>query len=427
MNIKLISILLLLGSTFASSALSSVAFTSYETMLDSPVEIIKNEMVRNTTNSPELSDCSYLRDYVAKYNFESSKKHPHIWYFIYQCLDDDMGVNSEYVTFNYTGDETDAETKELPEGCVPPAISERPTNPCNNGIAIGKNISMDVSKLVTKKLIHHPLSDIKPIDSLDTTALDTILRKLPELEELLEETIKTNHATEIVNVVPEKTEDPSGEITETYTMPSGTVVVVVTKPDETVEKKTTLPNGKVITAKISPDKKTIVETTVSPKGTLKKTRHIIENPDNKYEEIVTVIKNGVTISEITRTKQEHTDVVSDITVPDNVEDLFTEASEEFADVLKDYVEDKVHCFAENIINVKENYLTFVCSTTGHKNIKDLLESEFGDSSMCKNGYCDEIQNELMDHMLDNHNNGIPENTGEITSKILSKDLTRIEK
>ena len=144
--------------------------------------------------------------------------------------------------------------------------------------------------------------------------------------------------------------------------------------------------------------------------------------------MTTLNESNVEVSKIERKKREFSEKPHNVHVPDDIDELFTEASTEFADVVKQYVEDKIQCFAENIINVKEDYLTFVCSTTGHKNIKDLLESEFGDSSMCKNNYCDDLTNDLMDKMLAHEDNGLDPTIPHVRMDIpVGTDLVRNDK
>ena len=432
---KLLVSLVLLGSTLCvetnvnvdSELKAQVAFTSYTAMLDSPVEVIKNELVRNTSDEPDLKNCVFLRDYIAKYSFDNDE-HPHIWYFVYQCLNEDMTELNSYVTFNYNGDPSSVNTHELPEGCVPPTVSEPPANPCKNGFEIGEKLSRDVAKLVTKKIVHHPLAEINPDGEVDSNKLDVMVAKIPELESKLEELIETNHATDLEDIVPELITNENGEITQVYLFPSGTSIVVVTKPNGDTIRTNKYADGTSTEINVDDDGKTIIETYKDKNGNFNGSRTITEyNPDKSKEKVVERDANRVKISSIIRMKRKYNEKVSDVNVPDYVEDLFQNAAEEFAEILTSYVEAKIKCFSENTIDVKEDYLTFVCSTTGHDSIADALKAEYADSTLCAGGYCDELENELMDKMLHAANTGGDvENVSVASDKAIATNLVTVE-
>ena len=92
-------------------------------------------------------------------------------------------------------------------------------------------------------------------------------------------------------------------------------------------------------------------------------------------------------------------------IPDDVEEKFDTAAKNFSATLEKYVEESVKCFAEQVINVQESYLTFVCAEQGHSSIREALEARFGGQMMCSKMDCDSIQEELMEQMVHNANSG----------------------
>lgn len=394
----------LVASTWAAT--SNVAFTSYQDMMNQPVVIIKNELMRNTSNDPELAQCIYLRNWEAKYQFDNPL-HDHIYYYIEQCLGDDMKVIQQIVFFNYDGGN---ERHPLPEGCVPPTPETQPENPCQNGFELGEEIIKDVATMVTKKLVDHPqdvVLDNEDPEEIPQDKMDEVIKKLPELEELLETVIEENHASNPENRQPDEVvENPDGTVTEKYNFPNGDVAEKTVKPDETTETVVKRPDGSTVTRVDKPDDTaTIVEK--DPQGNPVLVKEIVPKPEDPTQEIVTTkLPDGTPVGEPLERPRKPNDSPSVVDVPDDAQNLFNEISSTLGDTLEQYVENKVKCFAENIIDVKENYLTFVCSTTGHSSIKDALKARFGDAVVCGTHVdCDGLQEELLDKMVHDVNNG----------------------
>jgi len=406
--IKFVMLLALTGAAWAAN--SNVAFTSYTDMLNSEPTEIANVIVKNTDPTELTKDCDYIREWKARYNFTQNDKHEFIYYYVWQCLDTSMKLLRSNVTFNYDGD--DNNMHELPEGCVPPSPEVTPPNPCENGFKLGEDIIENVATMVTKKLVDHPQTEDVPeklTDSLNPDELDEVLKNLPELEDVLEKLVEENHATNPENRAPDETEEnPDGTVTEVYKFPNGDTA----KKTPTDEKTTTVlekPDGTTITQVDKPNQPSVVEKK-DPQGVLVERRTIAPNPDDPTEEIVTTFNPPGTDkpTKITRPIQPPGTPI-DVVVPEDVEKEFDDAAQGFAAALEKYVEESVKCFSEQVINVQESYLTFVCAETGHSSIKEALEERFAGQMLCDKLNCDAIQEELMTKMADHAISG---DTGE---------------
>ena len=412
---KVVLFLAMMGSAWAVK--SDVAFTSYTEMMGNEPTILENVIVKNTEPTETTADCKYIKEWKAKYPFTTSKKHEHIFYYVWQCLDDSMAVIRSNVTFNYDGD--DANMHELPEGCVPPTPTAPPTNPCQNGFALGEEVVETVSKMLTKKLVDHPKGNEEIPEFykgvVDTDDLETVTEKFPELEDALEKVIEDVHDSNPENTKPDEvTENPDGTITKTYKFPNGDEAETTESPEgtETVLKK---PDGSKVVTKEKPEEPTTVEV-FDKDGVLEEKKVIEPNVDDPEEEIVHTYKppNTDTPTKLTRPRRTPGTPIS-VEVPDNVDKQFTDVSKEFSSTLENYIEASAKCFAEQVIDIQESYLTFVCATTGHSSIRELLEEKFAGEMLCSKMDCDGIQSELMEQMLD-HANGKGD-PGSVTRKV----------
>lgn len=410
-------ILAMMGTAFAVS--SEVAFTSYNSMSNSDYEVLTHVVIKNSDPTDTTKDCIYIKEWKTRYNFTTSEEYQYIYYYVWQCLDSAMIVLRSSVTFNYDGD--DSNMHELPEGCVPPSPESPPDNPCQNGFALGEEIIENVTTMTTKKLIDHPQGNEVPEDLkavLKPEELDQVTQKFPDLEDTLEKLIEENHATNPEHRAPdETTENPDGTVTETYIFPNGDVA----KKTPTDEETTTVlkkPDGTTITQVDKPNQPTVIET-VDPKGNPIEKKVIDVNPEDPNEEIVKTYKppSNPTPTEFTRPRQPDNSPIRNVTIPEDVQAEFDNVSQGFAAALENYVESSVKCFAEQVINVKDSYLTFVCSTTGHATIKDLLEEKFAGEMMCSKLDCDGIQSELMEKMTAH-----AKDTGTSDSPVVSRSL-----
>ena len=185
--------------------------------------VIKNTTLRNTNTTEALKECEYIRDWEASYVFKSMG-HDKIFYYSQQCLDDRFKIIKQIVKFNY--DYKKEERKLLPEGCPPPMIEDRRTNPCENGIALGTQLYRDVAQIVTKQVYHNPVlnSSIDADTPVDKDGFAALLHTLPQLQKMINETLK-----ESMTGVDEKTaktkevnNNSDGTYTELYMYPDGT-------------------------------------------------------------------------------------------------------------------------------------------------------------------------------------------------------------
>jgi hypothetical protein len=264
--------------------------------------------------------------------------------------------------------------------------------------------------MVTKKLVDHPQDVVLeelPEEEIPADKLDEVVKRLPELEELLEKIIEENHASNPENRSPDSTqENPDGTVTEVYRFPNGDVAKKTVKPDETTETVVEKPDGTTVTRTDRPDETaTVVEK--SPLGLVKTVKEIspVETPEG-HEKVVTKDSLGNPIGTPLVRPRSPQESPLDVDLPEEVQEKFNQVTSTLGDALENYVENKVKCFSENIIDVKENYLTFVCSTTGHKSIKDALKAHFGDAVVCGTHVdCDGLQQELLDKMVHDINTG----------------------
>ena len=416
-------LLILTLTGLGMSALSDVAFTSYNDMLQQSVEVIDNELIRSENNP----DCTYERYQKLKYHFDKvveHKKHDSIYYYVFECLKNDMSVVRQYVTFNYDG--VDELSHELPEGCVPPTTEEPPQNPCQNGFELGEEIIKDVATLVTKKLIDHPQEAIptEAQEEIPVDKLDELKKLLPELEEELEKVIEEDHASNPENrQKDDEIPNPDGTVTEVYNFPNGDVAKKTEKPDGTTETVLERPDKSTVTQIDSPnDTSEIIER--DPEGKVVQIKEIKPVPNQpEMEEVTTLNPLRDPIGEPLIRPKNPRQIPVDVVIPENVQENFNNAATKFADTLEKYVEGRVKCFAENIIDIKENYLTFVCSTTGHKSIRDALQARFGDAVVCGTHVdCDGLQNELLDKMVHNVNSGTSNENLSVQSNAINRDV-----
>ena len=422
--IKLIGFLFLTGLTLG--ALSEVAFTSRSEMLNNPMSVIKNEVIKNTNPSEKNRECVYFRDWVGKYNFEKSKEH-HIYYFVYQCLDNAMEVVRSVSTFGYNKNRK--ESHMLPEGCVQPTIEVIPKNPCHNGFTLGEDIIKDVTTLVTKKLVDHPGTaevneEVEGI--VDPKDLDKLKTKLPELAGLLEKVMEDEHTNQNIHTKPFSVETlPNGDVKEVYKLVDDEQVVKIIKPNGSTVTTLTQEDGntKVIMKPEDPEDETIVLLKDHNDKVIEK--QIISHIREGWEEVKTYDRIKNTPPTVEERPIAETDLPPNVHVPYDVQKNFDEAADLFSNTLERFVESKVECFSENIINVQDNYLTFVCATKGHASIKDALRARFGRAVTCGHDVdCDAIQEELEDKMLHAINHGLPTVGLEVGSdKSIKRTLT----
>ena len=370
--------------------------------------VVKNQLVRNKSDSEEVSECEFMRYYVAKYKFKNSK-HEYIWYYVFQCLANDMSVIRSNVTFNYNGNQ-DAEKYELPKGCLPPPVSSPPENPCKNGFDLGEDLINNITKLATKKMCGHP-KDIKPTGTNATLIpeqkLTKLTKELPDLQKLLDKVVLDSHASNPKNRVPNAIKDnKDGSVTEIYEYHNGNVVEKTINLDKTIFTVMINKDGTTVTKKEQTDGTAkMIKRNHSGKVTeIRSIEPILDSPDD--EKITIMEPDGTQIGKsFVRPKNKGNSPLS-YEVSEDILNAFDEVAEDFADVLEEYVEAKVRCFSENLIDISTNYLSFVCSTTGHKSIRDAIKARFGDAALC-NGQidCDAIQNTLIDQMVMHTNAG----------------------
>lgn len=405
--IKLIGLLFLTGLTFG--ALSEVAFTSHNEMMKNPMTVIKNEVIKNTNPTEKNKQCLYFRDWVGRYNFNKSKEH-HIFYFVYQCLDNAMEVIRSVSTFGYNKNRKESHT--LPEGCVQPTIEVIPKNPCHNGFALGEDIIKDVTTLVTKKLVDHPGTaevneEVEGI--VDPKDLDKLKVKLPELAEILEKVMEDEHKNQSIHIKPFSVETlPNGNIKEVYKLVDGEQAIKVIEPSGATETTLTQEDGitKIIQKPEDPEDATIVVLKDHNDRIIEK--QVITPIRHGWERVETYDKNSTLIPPVEERPIAETDLPPSVHVPYDVQKNFDEAADLFSSTLEKFVESKVECFSENIINVQDNYLTFVCATKGHASIKAALRARFGRAVTCGHDVdCDAIEEELENKMLHAMNHGLP--------------------
>lgn len=398
---------------------SITAFRSMARMKKSPYEVLLNKIVRNKDPNEQTKDCEYFQEWRARYelkhdrpsiashNQDHQESH-YIYYHVFRCLNKKMKVIRTDATFGPTEDPKDAHP--LPEGCVTPEIEEPEENPCTSGFELGEDLVEQISTLVSKKILHNPekVEVVEEFDGIiDPKNLDVLKKKLPDLEKLLEETLEKEHVLNPDDLQPD----------EWHTEEDGTRVGVYRFPDDKYGEKVMFEDGRVLISIVNPDGSRIdreetpgqpTEVVFSdPEGYITERQVIRElrrEPD--MEKVITYDAHDNQIGKPYKRPKATVHRPIDIEIPEHVQEDFDEAANNFADTLEKYVGDRVKCFAENIIDVKKNYLTFVCAETGHKSIRDALKHRFGTNEICRKHIdCKDIENQLIDQMLMAHNSG----------------------
>ena len=388
---------------------------AFQTNLPSkPISILKNETIRNRSTDQSTQECSYFRDWQAKYASNSSKS-KFIFYFAMQCLDSNMMVVRSSVKFNYDGQ---ADTYDLPEGCMAPIIDPPKESPCKNGTLFGANILGAVSELLTKKIVFHAETVAKnePHGQILTQEkLDEISRRMPELAEILEKLNHENEAQNILNrTIDKKITNSDGTITLVYRFKDGTQAYRTKELDGTVLTEILLTSGERLERR-DPKDKPSEEVLKDPKGKIKWIRNIIpiagdfkpyktlyENDAKaKRWELVSTynIKRelmGVPILKIHHPLREPIWVQ----IPDEIRDAFEETSAFYSSSLEAYVMDKMKCFTKQILNVPELYLTFVCATTQQDSPGQILKMHLAKALVCgKKVDCSPVEFETIMHLM----------------------------
>lgn len=411
----LCSLLWLLALT-APITSSISAFRSKAKMKKSPFEVITNTIVRNVKPNDNTRQCIFFQDWIARYHLGRKVEQGHhreehyVYYFVYRCLDANMKVLMSDAMFGPT--ENPKRAHNLPPGCVAPEIPEPEQNPCTGGFELGEQMIEEISTLVSKKILHNPekVEIVEEVSGIiNPKKIDTLISVLPELEEILERTIEEEHIENPDNIRPDEThieEDgtridvfhfPNGDYGERVEFPDGTKLTSIIKPDDSRIDREEIEH-EPITVTFSDPEGYITEVQII--------EDIHRNPE--YEKVTTYDSEDKPIGKPYTRPKSKIHVPIDISIPEKVQKDFDDAAEKFSDALENFVETKVKCFAENIIDVKKNYLTFVCASSGHKSIKDALKHSFGDTVVCgKHVDCKEIENELVDQMLLANHHGTP--------------------
>jgi hypothetical protein len=385
---------------------SNVAFTSNSQLSKTPVHVIKNEIIKNENPNENTIECKYFRAYEAKYKFESNT-HNHIYYFIDQCLDDSFEEIWSKTQFNYDGLN---EKHNLPEGCVPPQVQEPPNNPCEHGFELGEELIKHISTIVAQQIFDHP-EDTNLIETgdqpIDMNQFDQVKKKLPELEKLLMENLRINNDDNPhSNESSAKINNEDGTVTEIFYLANNSTGERTYKPEGNIETIIYQSNGNVVWRNDTPDGLGEI-IYYDPEGNpylFKSVEAIIGKPD--YEKITTYDYNEKQLGVPIERLRLHNKTPLDVYISSNQLKMFDEVSKNFSEIIANFVTEKVKCFSENVINLEENYLTFVCSTQGHTSIKDVIKQKFGERVICgKHLDCDAIQEELLDRMLTDINLG----------------------
>lgn len=404
------------------SSNSEVAFTSLNEMKKEPVHILKNEIIRNIEPTNDTLVCIYFREYIAKYKFQNPK-HQHIYYFQFQCLDINFDMIRTETSFNYDGSD---EMSILPEGCVPPVIEKPPENPCQYGFDLGEDLIKNISTMLAKKLINHPSRSLPSNEITSSISIDKLIglnRRISGLEKVLEQVIEDNHASNPANKKPDHIVDNE----------DGTQTTIYFIGDETAE-RTVKESGEVQTVVYKVNGTIILRmdyadnfgqiTHYDKDGNprlFKSIEPVEGHPD--LEKIISYNLDEEPIGEpLIRNRFENI-IPVDVDLSAENEKDFKEAADLFAETLEKYVKERITCFSESIINIEENYLTFVCASEGHISIKKLMEQKFGESMVCgRHLDCDRIQGELLDKMLTDINNGGDGSTAQVVVDSVTQEF-----
>lgn len=408
-----------------TSTLSSVAFTSATEMNKQTSHVVKNELIKNDSPTPDTQQCVYFRDYEVVYKFENENK-KHIYYFMFQCLDADFNVLMNRVKFNYDGGDHQLE---LPEGCLPPQIPETPDNPCQHGFELGEEVIKDITTLVTKKLVQHPqeqLPDSDVTQNIDTEQLDVLNQQLPELGELMEKLLEENHASNPENREPDdviENEDGSktdiyhfsnGDVAEKTKKENGDIETILYKHDDTVEVRTDMPSGISDVTLYDTEGIAVYHKSIEP---------VEENPE--FVRVTTYNYDDELVGPVEIYPRVHPEdpIPLDIQISEEIAEKLDLANQQFANAIEKYVDERLKCFSEHLIDVKESYLTFVCSTTGHSSIQDVLRKYFAETIVCgKHLNCEEIEEELVDRMITHINMGGTGHEAKVQTGVIKTEM-----
>lgn len=326
-----------------------------------------------------------------------------------------MRVIRNSVKFNYDGQ---ANTYDLPEGCMAPVIDAPKETPCKNGTLLGSNILSAVSQLLTKKIVFHSstVARNEPDGQLLTREkLDEMARRMPELSEILEALNEENEAQNILNrTVDKRIKNSDGTITLVYRFKDGTQAYRTRQLDSTILTEILLTSGERLERRDLRDKpseevlkdangKIIwMRNIIAIAGAFKPYKTLYESDTKaKRWELVSTYNTkrelmGAPIQKIHHRRREPIWVQ----IPDEIRDAFEETSGFYSKALNTYVMDKMKCFTREILNVPELYLTFVCATTQQDSPEQILRMLLAKALVCgKKVDCSPVEFETVMHLM----------------------------
>lgn len=324
-----------------------------------------------------------------------------------------MRVISSSVKFNYDGG---AQTFDLPEGCIPPAIEPPHTSPCKVGTMLGENVLTAVGELLTKKIVFHAgkVALYEPDDGLlSKEKLDEIARRIPELYEILQDVVKDNDFFNREGRQPDKIiENSDGTETKVYRYRDGTQAYLTYQPNGTVYTEILLtsgqrierhdfldkpteeilkdPSGKVIWIRNSNLLKQRTASQVRSDGHEGKIWQSISTFNPKQEALGTAITN---------LKHPYIDPIW-ISIPQEVREAYQEAADFYSNSLKQHIFDRMKCFTQKVLQAPEFYLTFVCATTQQDTPEQILRMLLTRALVCgKKVDCSSVELETVFALL----------------------------
>lgn len=143
MKLQIVFLIAFIGTIRTSDELNSA-------LVGQNGEVLEDEITDLTGGEGLIPGATKMRHVLQRYAYATGE-HPHIYYDIYQVLDDDHNVLREDAKFSW---ERTGEFHHLPAGCPPPILQapEKP-DPCSMGYKIGEEVATVIANVVVPQLL----------------------------------------------------------------------------------------------------------------------------------------------------------------------------------------------------------------------------------------------------------------------------------
>ncbi len=123
-------------------------------------QVLHDSVTKVKKDDHPLKDCVYFRDFKVKFEYHHND-HDSIYYYIYQCLNEDKVMTEEKVYFAYS---PNGDKHPLPLGCPPPIIEPpKEEDPCQAGYQVGQVIAKTIAKIIVPQIVSE--NDDNPLNN----------------------------------------------------------------------------------------------------------------------------------------------------------------------------------------------------------------------------------------------------------------------